>query len=56
MGSGTTAVACKETNRQYIGFEIDEKYYQIAQDRLNGITQKERKIKEQGQMSIFDFM
>lgn len=56
LGSGTTAVACKETSRQYIGFEIDEKYYQVAQDRLNGITQKERKIKEQGQMSIFDFM
>lgn len=56
LGSGTTAVACKETNRQYIGFEIDEKYFKIAQDRLDGITYKERKIKERGQMSIFDFM
>lgn len=56
LGSGTTAVACKETNRQYIGFEIDEKYFNIAKDRLNGITQQERKIKDKGQLSIFDFM
>ena len=56
LGSGTTAVACKETNRQYIGFEINEEYFKIAQDRLNGISQKEIKIKEQGQLSIFDFM
>lgn len=47
LGSGTTAVACKETNRQYIGFEIDEKYYKIATERLNGIDQK-------GQMSLLD--
>lgn len=38
LGSGTTAVACKELNRQYIGFEIDKKYFEIAQDRLNGIS------------------
>lgn len=37
LGSGTTAVACKETGRQYIGFEIDKEYFKIAQDRLNGI-------------------
>lgn len=38
-GSGTTAVACKELNRQYIGFEIDKKYYDIANDRIKGINQ-----------------
>ena len=27
MGSGTTAVSCKKNNRNFIGFEIDEKYY-----------------------------
>lgn len=36
-GSGTTCVACKELNRQFIGIEIDPKYYQISIDRLNGI-------------------
>ena len=35
LGSGTTAVACKELDRQYLGFEIDKKWYDIANDRLN---------------------
>jgi DNA modification methylase len=34
MGSGTTAIACINTNRNYIGFEKEEKYYQIIQDRI----------------------
>ena len=37
LGSGTTAVACKELNRKYIGIEIDKEYYDIAVNRLNGI-------------------
>ena len=36
-GSGTTCVACKETNRRYIGMEIDKEYHKIAVNRLNGI-------------------
>ena len=56
LGSGTTAVACQETKRQFIGFEIDKGYYDIAQDRINGITQVERREKEAGIQSIFDFM
>lgn len=34
MGSGTTAVACLKTGRNYIGFELDEKYHAIAQKRI----------------------
>jgi DNA modification methylase len=34
IGSGTTAVACINTNRNYIGMEIDETYYKIAQQRI----------------------
>jgi site-specific DNA-methyltransferase (adenine-specific) len=34
MGSGTTAVACLRTGRHYIGFELDEKYHAIAQQRI----------------------
>lgn len=43
MGSGTTAVACKELNRHFICCELDKRYYDIAIDRLKGITQKDRK-------------
>lgn len=35
MGSGTTAVACKNKNRNVIGSEIDEKYYKISMERIN---------------------
>lgn len=34
MGSGTTAVACIRTGRNYIGFEMDENYHAIAQQRV----------------------
>lgn len=36
MGSGSTGVACKNTNRNFIGIELDENYYNIAKDRING--------------------
>jgi DNA modification methylase len=54
MGSGTTAVACKQLNRHYIGFELNPEYYQIAIDRVNGLTVADRKKKELGQLSLFD--
>lgn len=38
IGSGTTAVACKELNRQYIGMEISPKWHEIAVNRLKGET------------------
>jgi site-specific DNA-methyltransferase (adenine-specific) len=34
IGSGTTAIACINTNRRYIGIEKDEKYYEIANNRI----------------------
>ena len=34
MGSGSTGVAAKNTNRKFIGIEQDEKYFKIAQDRI----------------------
>ena len=34
MGSGTTAIACLNTNRKYIGFEIDEDYFETANKRI----------------------
>jgi site-specific DNA-methyltransferase (adenine-specific) len=35
MGSGTTGVACKNLNRNFIGIELDDKYYEIAKERIN---------------------
>jgi site-specific DNA-methyltransferase (adenine-specific) len=34
MGSGSTGVACINTNRNFIGIELDDKYFQIADNRL----------------------
>lgn len=34
MGSGSTGVACAELNRNFIGIEINEKYFEIAKDRI----------------------
>lgn len=36
MGSGSTGVACINTNRNFIGIELDEKYFEIAKDRIKG--------------------
>lgn len=35
MGSGSTGVACVNTNRDFIGIELDEKYFRIAENRIN---------------------
>ena len=35
MGSGTTGAACINTNRNFIGIELDEKYFKIAEQRIN---------------------
>jgi len=35
MGSGTTGVACKNLNRNFIGIELDKEYFKIAKDRIN---------------------
>lgn len=40
MGSGTTAVACKELGRNFIGFEISEEYCKIAEERLKKVNNK----------------
>ena len=35
MGSGTTGVACKNLNRNFIGIELDPEYFKIAEKRIN---------------------
>lgn len=50
MGSGTTGVACKMLNRNFIGIEINDKYFEIADKRIN----ESRTIKEKEQFSLFE--
>lgn len=38
MGSGTTGVACINTSRDFIGIELEKKYYKIAEERINSAT------------------
>ncbi len=45
MGSGTTGVACVNTNRNFIGMELDDKYFEIAKARINeAITAKQLQL------------
>ena len=44
FGSGTTGVACINTNRKFIGIEMDEKYFQIGKERIENTYPPEPKI------------
>lgn len=43
MGSGSTGVACINTNRHFIGMELDENYYEIAKKRIAKAEQENKK-------------
>jgi len=47
MGSGTTGVACKNLGRDFIGIELDKKYFKIAKNRIEG-TQYNKPLKGTG--------
>ena len=40
MGSGSTCVACKNTNRDFIGIEQDQKYFSTATERIKAVEYK----------------
>jgi len=40
IGSGTTAIACINTNRNYIGFENDSENFKVCENRINGHLNK----------------
>lgn len=42
MGSGSTGVACKNLNRNFIGIELNDEYFNIAQERLNNVKRGSR--------------
>ena len=44
MGSGTTGAACVNTNRKFIGIELDEKYFEIAKNRLKEAVKKKEEL------------
>ena len=41
MGIGSTGIASKELKRNFIGIELDEKYFNIAKERINNIVRKD---------------
>ena len=43
-GSGSTGVACMNTNRKFIGFELDESYYDIAKKRIEEVVDSQKKL------------
>jgi DNA modification methylase len=48
MGSGTTGVACVNTNRAFIGMELDAGYFQIAQERIRKAQEQARQLTLEG--------
>jgi site-specific DNA-methyltransferase (adenine-specific) len=44
MGSGTTGVACVNTNRNFIGMELDAEYFEIAKRRISEAQNKPEQI------------
>lgn len=54
MGSGSTGVACKLTNRNFIGMELNEEYFEIAKQRIeNGFVQKKITDDELNSLPLF---
>ena len=49
MGSGSTGVACKKKNRNFIGIELDKKYFETAKERIEEIETEE-------ETTIFDYI
>lgn len=47
VGSGSSLIACRDTGHKYVGFEIDETYYNLAKKRID---------QHEAQVNIFDYM
>jgi len=58
-GSGTTGVVAKRLKRNFIGFEISPEYFEIAQNRINGVkvngkaVYSEKLLKQDEQLRMF---
>lgn len=54
MGSGTTGVACVNLNRNFIGIEMDDNYFEIAKQRIEQAQNQFEKLEERGQINLWD--
>ena len=55
-GSGSTLIAARNLKRNSYGFEIEKDFYGKAKNLLEGITEEDIKLKENGIMDIFDYL
>jgi len=55
MGSGSTGVACKNTNRNFIGIEKDENYFNIAVSRIKGTEPNPNNFEKVEERELFSF-
>ncbi len=55
-GSGSTLIAARNLKRNSYGFEIEKEFYNKAIDLISGISESDKKLKEQGITTIFDFL
>ena len=55
MGSGSTGVACKNTNRDFIGIEKDDKYFGVAEKRINETEFKPNSFEKTEERGLFLF-
>ena len=55
MGSGTTGIACVNTNRNFIGIEKNDKYFEIAENRINGTEFKPNSFEKTENRGLFLF-
>ena len=58
MGSGSTGVACVNTNRRFIGIELDEGYFNIAKKRIeeavNDLPYRTNRLKKNAEVADYD--
>ena len=55
MGSGSTGVACKNLNRNFIGIEKEQKYFEVAENRINGTELKPNSFEKTEERGLFLF-
>lgn len=56
MGSGTTGLVCKLLNRNFIGIEISEEYFNIAKERIENTKRQESLILNEGGKEWLDML